>query len=92
MNDPAKTISIEDVNTGETVEMAVAGTLTHKGIDYILVYDAASGPLDEAEAVILKVKNETDDDIFYEDLADADELSEIAALFMEMDDDLTIEL
>ena len=85
-------IFIEDVKTGEQTEMAVAATLTHNGCDYILVYDAESDPDDDAEAIVLKVASETDDDIFYENVTDADELRDVAALFTAMDGEFTIEM
>ena len=88
----SESIFIEDVTTGERTEMTVAATLSHNGSDYILVYEAESDPDADAEAIVLKVASETDEDIYYENVTDADELRDVAALFTAMDGEFTIEM
>ena len=85
-------ITIEDIKTGEVIEMVVAATVSRKGYDYILVFESSEIGPGEAEATILKVVKESETDIFYEYIANGRELNEVAALFKGLNNDFTFEM
>jgi len=93
-DEPVKheTIIFTDAETGTETKMAILGTVSHNGADYILVCAAAENGAEPDEADILRLSGESGDDLIYENVTDEDELEAVAALFMASDDELTIEM
>ena len=87
-----KTITMENILTGERTEMVVAGTATGSGGEYLLVFNVAEIHEPEAEASVLKVVREAGNELFYAEVGDEAELAEAAALFADLNDEFTIEL
>ena len=71
--------------TEEEIEFVVIDRKELNGTEYLLVIESAYIDDDEAEAAILKVVNETEQDITYSVIDDDDEFDAAAALF-ESDD------
>ena len=71
--------------TGEEIEFVVVDRKEHNGAEYILVVESKDIDDDEAEAAILKVVNESEEDITYSVIEDDDEFEAAAGLF-ESDD------
>ncbi|MEA4972054.1 hypothetical protein SDC9_70530 [bioreactor metagenome] len=74
-------ITMTDDETGEEIEFVVIDRKNCNGTEYILVIESKNIDDDEAEAAILKVVGESEEDITYSVINDDDEFDAVAALF-----------
>ena len=87
-NEERSTITMFDTQTGAETEMIIADSVEFNGSKYLLVYEREDG--EEAEASVLKEINESEEDIYYEQITDENELESIIALFGDSGFDYTI--
>jgi len=87
-NEERSTITMFDTQTGAGTEMIIADTAEMNGSKYLLVYEREDE--EEAEASVLKEINESEEDIYYEQITDENELESIIALFGDSGFDYTI--
>ena len=85
LDEEMEVITMIDDETEEEIEFVVIDRKTMKNTEYILVIESADIDDDEAEAAILKVVSESDDDITYSVIEDDKEFEAAAGLF-ESDD------
>ena len=85
LDEEMEVITMVDDETGEEIEFVVVDRKEHNGAEYILVVESKDIYDDEAEAAILKVVNESEEDITYSVIEDDDEFEAAAGLF-ESDD------
>lgn len=85
LDEELEIITMVDDETEEEIEFVVIDRKQMNGTEYILVVESKNVDDDEAEAAILKVVSETDNDITYSIIEDDDEFNAAAALF-ESDD------
>ncbi|MDD5945483.1 MAG: DUF1292 domain-containing protein [Clostridia bacterium] len=85
LDEEMEVITMIDDETEEEIEFVVIDRKELNGTEYLLVIESAYIDDDEAEAAILKVVNETEQDITYSVIDDDDEFDAAAALF-ESDD------
>ena len=74
---------------GENVEFFVLEQTRIAGVNYILVADSED---EEAEALILKEQDGEGEEAIYEIVEDDDELNAISKVFIEMMEDVDIEM
>ncbi len=74
-------ITMIDDETEEEIEFVVIDRKELNGNEYILVIESENIEDDEAEAAILKVVGESDEDITYAVIDDDDEFEAAAAAF-----------
>lgn len=85
LDEEMEVITMIDDETGEEIEFVVVDRKGLNGAEYILVVESSDIDDDEAEAAILKVVNESEEDITYSVIEDDDEFEAAAGLF-ESDD------
>ena len=85
LDEELEIITMVDDETEEEIEFVVIDRKQMNDTEYILVVESKNVDDDEAEAAILKVVSETDNDITYSIIEDDDEFNAAAALF-ESDD------
>ena len=85
LDEEMEVITMIDDETGEEIEFVVVDRKGLTGAEYILVVESSDIDDDEAEAAILKVVNESEEDITYSVIEDDDEFEAAAGLF-ESDD------
>ena len=81
MDDEMEVITMIDDETEEEIEFVVIDRKTLKDTEYLLVVESCNIDDDEAEAAVLKVVSESDEDITYSVIEDDDEFEAAAALF-----------
>jgi len=81
MDEEMSVITMTDDETGEEIEFVVIDRKNYKGTEYILVIESKNIDDDEAEAAILKVVGESEEDITYSVINDDAEFDAIAGLF-----------
>lgn len=81
MDEEMSVITMTDEETGEEIEFVVIDRKNYKGLEYILVIESKNIDDDEAEAAILKVVGESEEEITYSVIDDDDEFEVIAELF-----------
>ena len=81
LDEEMEVITMIDDETEEEIEFVVIDRKELNGTEYLLVIESAYIDDDEAEAAILKVVNETEQDITYSVIDDDDEFDAAAALF-----------
>lgn len=74
-------ITMVDDETNEEIEFVVIDRKSYKGTDYILVIESKNIDDDEAEAAILKVIGESEEEITYSVIDGDDEFDVVAELF-----------
>lgn len=85
LDEEMEVITMIDDETGEEIEFVVVDRKGLNGAEYILVVESSDIDDDEAEAAVLKVVNESEEDITYSVIEDDDEFEAAAGLF-ESDD------
>ena len=85
LDEEMEVITMIDDETNEEIEFVVIDRKSIDKTEYILVIESCNIEDDEAEAAILKVVNETEEDIVYAVIEDDAEFDAAAALF-ESDD------
>ena len=85
LDEEMEVITMIDDETGEEIEFVVVDRKGLNGAEYIRVVESSDIDDDEAEAAILKVVNESEEDITYSVIEDDDEFEAAAGLF-ESDD------
>ena len=81
MDEEVPVITMVDDETGEETECVVIDRISNNGAEYMLVIESHYIDDDEADAKILKVVGETEDDITYSVVDDGEEFEAVAALF-----------
>lgn len=81
MDEEVPVITMVDDETGEETECVVIDRISNNGAEYMLVIESQYIDDDEADAKILKVVGETEDDITYSVVDDREEFEAVAALF-----------
>ena len=81
LDEEMEVITMIDDETNEEIEFVVIDRKAIDKTEYILVIESCNIEDDEAEAAILKVVNETEDDIVYAIIEDDAEFDAAAALF-----------
>lgn len=81
MDEEVPVITMVDDETGEETECVVIDRISNNGAEYMLVIESQYIDDDEADAKILKVVGETEDDITYSVVDDGEEFETVAALF-----------
>ena len=81
LDEEMEVITMIDDETNEEIEFVVIDRKSIDKTEYILVIESCNIEDDEAEAAILKVVNETEDDIVYAIIEDDAEFDAAAALF-----------
>lgn len=81
LDEEMEVITMIDDETSEEIEFVVIDRKELKGTKYILVIESSNIDDDEAEAAILKVVSESEEDITYAIIEDDAEFEEAAALF-----------
>ena len=81
MDEEVPVITMVDDETGEETECVVIDRISNNGAEYMLVIESQYIDDDEADAKILKVVGETEDDITYSVVDDGEEFEVVAALF-----------
>lgn len=81
MEEEMPVITMTDDETGEEIEFVVIDRRNYNGIEYILVIEGKNIDDDEAEAAVLKVVGESEEEITYSVIDDDDEFEAVAALF-----------
>ena len=85
LDEELEVITMIDDETEEEIEFVIIDRKQMNGTEYILVVESKNADDDEADASILKVSSETNDDITYSVIEDDDEFNAAVALF-ESDD------
>ncbi len=85
LDEELEVITMIDDETEEEIEFVIIDRKQMNGTEYILVVESKNADDDEADASILKVASETNDDITYSVIEDDDEFNAAVALF-ESDD------
>ncbi len=85
LDEEMEVITMIDDETEEEIEFVVIDRKTLNETEYLLVIESCDIDNDEAEAAVLKVVSESDEDITYAVIDDDDEFEAAAALF-ESDD------
>lgn len=80
-DDDMEVVTMIDDETGEEVEFVVIDRREMNGMEYILVIDSKDIDCDEADASVLKAVSESDDEITYSVIDDAEEFAAAAKLF-----------
>lgn len=81
LEEEMEVITMVDDETGEEIEFVVIDRKELNGTEYILVIESSNIDDDEAEAAILKVVSESEEDITYAIIEDDKEFEEAAGLF-----------
>ena len=81
MDEEVPVITMVDDETGEETECVVIDRISNNGAEYMLVIESQYIDDDEADAKILKVVGETEDDITYSVVDDGEEFEAVAARF-----------
>ncbi len=81
MEEEMSVITMTDDETGEEIEFVVIDRKNYKGTEYILVIESKNIDDDEAEAAILKVVGESEEEITYSVIDDDEEFETVAELF-----------
>ena len=81
MDEEVPVITMVDDETGEETECVVIDRISNNGAEYMLVIESQYIDDDEADAKILKVVGETEDDITYSVVDDGEEFEAVAAPF-----------
>jgi len=81
MDEEMSVITMTDDETGEEIEFVVIDRKNYKGTEYILVIESKNIDDDEAEAAILKVVGESEEEITYSVIDDDSEFETVAELF-----------
>lgn len=81
LDEEMEVITMIDDETNEEIEFVVIDRKAIDKTEYILVIESCNIEDDEAEAAILKVVNETEEDIVYAIIEDDAEFDAAAALF-----------
>lgn len=74
-------ITMVDDETNEEIEFVVIDRKSYEGTEYILVIESKNIDDDEAEAAILKVVGESEEEITYSVINSDDEFDAVAELF-----------
>ncbi|MCD8036149.1 MAG: DUF1292 domain-containing protein [Clostridiales bacterium] len=81
LDEEMEIITMIDDETEEEIEFVVIDRKELNGNEYILVVESKDIDDDEADAAILKVVSESDEDITYAVIEDDDEFEEAAGAF-----------
>ena len=81
LDEELEIITVTDDEIGEEIEFVVVDMKIYNEVQYMLVIESQNIDDDEAEAAILKVVNESGDEVTYGFIEDDEEFDKVAALF-----------